>query len=107
MKKNGLVYSTNPNLDLNQFEDEFENTKNEFTVSVCYERKGRKGKGVTIIKGLLIHPIELATLSKKIKTSLGLGGSIKNHEIIIQGKVQEKIINILKNAGYKVKKVGG
>ena len=107
MKKGGLVYSTNRDLDLNQTDESLEFNKNAFTLLVCFEKKGRKGKGVTIIKDFKGNRIELALLSKKIKTSLGIGGSIKNNEIILQGRIQEKIIEILKSDGYKTKKVGG
>ena len=107
MKKGGLVYSTNQDLKLNRIELEHEYAKNDFVLSICFEKKGRKGKGVTIIKNFKGSPIELGLLSKKIKTSLGIGGSIKNDEIILQGRIQEKIIEILKKDGYQTKKVGG
>ncbi len=107
MKKGGLIYSTNSDLDLNPIEKNEGLHKNDFTLLVCFEKKGRKGKGVTIIKNFQGSEIELALLSKKIKTSLGIGGSIKNNEIILQGRIQEKIINILKLDGYQTKKVGG
>ena len=38
---------------------------------------------------------------ENIKTKLGVGGSIKNNQIIIQGKVREKVIEILNFDGYK------
>jgi translation initiation factor 1 len=107
MKNGGLVYSTNQDLDLNQRETDDHYTKNDFILSICFEKKGRKGKGVTIIKDFKGSVIELGLLSKKIKTSLGIGGSIKNNEIILQGRIQEKIIEILQKDGYKTKKVGG
>tara|TARA_B100000530_G_C15760912_1_gene409546 strand:+ start:183 stop:506 length:324 start_codon:yes stop_codon:yes gene_type:complete len=107
MKNGGLVYSTNQDLDLNQKEIDNHYTKNDFVLSICFEKKGRKGKGVTIIKDFQGSAIELGLLAKKIKTSLGIGGSIKNNEIILQGRIQEKIIEILKTDGYKTKKVGG
>ena len=44
---------------------------------------------------------------KNIKTKLGVGGSIKNNQIIIQGKVREKVIEILNSDGYKTTSVGG
>ena len=46
-------------------------------------------------------------MSKKIKTSFGIGGSVKNNEIIVQGKWQEKVLEMLQKQGYKAKKVGG
>jgi len=46
-------------------------------------------------------------LAKEIKTKLGIGGSNKNGEVILQGRIQEKIIDFLKKKGYKTKRVGG
>ena len=107
MKKGGLVYSTNSNLDLKSINEETDCLDSNLIISVCFEKKGRKGKGVTIIKDFPGNSIQLALLAKKIKTSLGIGGSVKNHEIILQGRIQEKIMLILAKDGYKTKKVGG
>jgi len=107
-KMGGLIYSTDSNLNLSPSNEVNDNTsKSEFTLYVCFEKKGRAGKGVTIIKGFLGNKDILEQLSKKIKQSLGIGGSIKNQEIILQGRIQEKIIELLKKDGYKSKKVGG
>tara|TARA_Y100000994_G_scaffold195814_1_gene165417 strand:+ start:57 stop:380 length:324 start_codon:yes stop_codon:yes gene_type:complete len=107
MKKGGLVFSTNPHFELVKEDHENHICKSEFTLSICFEKKGRAGKGVTIIKGFKGTNKNLNLLSKKIKQSLGLGGSIKNNEVIIQGRVQDKIIILLKTDGYRTKKVGG
>ena len=107
MKNGGLVYSTNRELDLNKSEKGDCDKQNQFVISVCFEKKGRKGKGVTIIRDFQGPAIELSILAKNIKTSLGIGGSVKNNEILLQGRIQEKIIKILNKEGYKTKKVGG
>ena len=106
MKKGGLVYSTNPNINIEAL-DKSTQYPSQSIVSVCFEKKGRKGKGVTIIKDFPGSPMELGLLSKKIKTSFGVGGSVKNNEIIIQGRWQEKVLEMLQKDGYKAKKVGG
>ena len=49
----------------------------------------------------------LKQISKKIKTTLGIGGSEKNGIIIIQGDNRDKIIKMLTEMGYKTKRVGG
>ena len=75
---------------------------------VCkYEKKGRNGKPVTLIEGFEGTETELKALSKKIKTTLGIGGSEKDGVIIIQGDNRDKIMQILQDLGYKTKRVGG
>lgn len=75
---------------------------------VCkFEKKGRNGKPVTIVEGWEGSEEELKNIAKKIKTTLGIGGSEKDGTIIIQGDNRDKIMNILKEMGYKTKRVGG
>jgi translation initiation factor 1 len=75
---------------------------------VCkYEKKGRNGKPVTLIEGFEGSDEELKKIAKKIKTTLGIGGSEKEGIIIIQGDYRDKIMGILKDLGYKTKRVGG
>ena len=75
---------------------------------ICkYEKKGRNGKPVTLIEGFEGHEEELKNISKKIKTTLGIGGSEKDGVIIIQGDNRDKIMKILSDMGYKTKRVGG
>lgn len=75
---------------------------------VCkYEKKGRNGKPVTLIEGFEGTETELKALAKKIKTTLGIGGSEKDGVIIIQGDNRDKIMEILTDLGYKTKRVGG
>ncbi|MDO5104935.1 translation initiation factor [Capnocytophaga sp.] len=70
-----------------------------------YEK--RKGKPVTVIEGYTGADHDFKTLTKEIKTLLGVGGSFKNDTIIIQGDYREKIMDFLKSKGFKVKRVGG
>ena len=107
MNKDGLVYSTNPNLDFRKQNSQDEDYIENYTLSVCYEKKGRAGKGVTIIKGLNNSSLKLALLSQKLKKNLSIGGTVKNGEIILQGRFQEQVIKTLEKEGYKAKKVGG
>ena len=72
-----------------------------------FSSKGRAGKIVTVIKGFEGSINEVKTIEKKIKKTIGVGGSLKNNEIIIQGNYREKIISILRKMGHEVKKVGG
>ncbi|MCH8535090.1 MAG: translation initiation factor [Flavobacteriaceae bacterium] len=72
----------------------------------CHFEK-RKGKVNTIIKGYNGAKKDFKELAKIFKKELGVGGSVKNEEIIIQGNTREEIIDILEDLGFKTKKVGG
>ena len=101
------VYSTNPNFEYD--EDNQENITLEPSdqlLEVCID-KHRAGKTAIIIKGYVGNLSDIKTLSKKLKTKCGVGGSVKNGEIIIQGNVRDKIMDILKQDGYRYKRVGG
>ena len=56
-----------------------------------YSVKGRAGKPVTIVKGFKGTKDQIKELAKLLKNKCGVGGSIKNEEIIIQGKYRDKI----------------
>jgi translation initiation factor 1 len=77
------------------------------TVALHRESKGRGGKGVTLLKGLVLSPEDLAALCKNIKQACGTGGTVKDGVIEIQGEQREKIAETLRKAGYKVKIAGG
>ncbi len=105
----GLVFSTNPDF-LPGGEDEFlEETPapNQQDLRVMHDRKQRNGKTVTIVKGFIGHPDDLKELGKLLKNKCGVGGTTKDGEILIQGEFADKILQILLNEGYKVKKSGG
>ncbi len=76
-------------------------------LKILIDRKARKGKEATLIKGFQGTSEDLKSLGQKLKKICAVGGSVKNNEIIIQGNVREKIYNILIENGYNVKKVGG
>lgn len=68
---------------------------------------GRAGKGVTVLRGLVLAEADLAALAKTIKQALGTGGTVKDGLIEIQGQDREKIAAVLVKLGYKVKIAGG
>jgi translation initiation factor 1 len=70
-----------------------------------YEK--RKGKPITILEGYTGATEDFKKLAKEIKTTLSVGGSFKDDKIIIQGDYRDKIMQMLKNKGFNVKRVGG
>ena len=73
---------------------------------ICKYEK-RKGKPTTIIEGYTGADEDFKLLAKELKTKLSVGGSFKDDTIIIQGDYRDKIMTILKEKGFKVKRVGG
>ena len=76
-------------------------------VRVSRETKGRKGKGVTLIKGLDMNSDALASMSKKLKVMCGSGGTVKSGVIEIQGDHIVRILDYLKKLGVRAKRSGG
>ena len=72
-----------------------------------FSNKGRGGKTVTLIKGFEGSPDALKGLAKTLKQHCGVGGSVKDYDIIIQGNMRDKIMAFLKKEGHQVKRVGG
>lgn len=70
-----------------------------------YEK--RKGKPITIIEGYNGATEDFKKLTKEIKTYLSVGGSFKEEKIIIQGDYRDKIMQLLTDKGFKVKRIGG
>mgnify|MGYP000433400436 CR=1 FL=1 len=73
---------------------------------ICKYEK-RKGKPITILEGYTGATDDFKKLAKEIKTKLSVGGSFKDDKIIIQGDYRDKIMQILKDKGFLVKRVGG
>jgi len=109
MKKNkkGVIYSTNPNFHFEYDNEEQKTLANNEQLLTLHLDKHRAGKTVIIIKGFVGSKNDLKNLGKKIKKECGVGGSVKNNDIIIQGNLREKIALILKKEGISFKKSGG
>ena len=104
-----VVYSTNPNFSYQEEEEEVQDTlpKNQQKLYVSIDKKQRAGKEVTLIEGFIGLEDDLKELGKVLKSKCGVGGSVKDGEILIQGNFRDKIIVLLQKEGYGVKRKGG
>ncbi len=108
--RTGVVYSTNPDFDY-----QYENTegvaedlpKGQQKLRIHLERlKGNKD--ATVIRGFVGTTETLDALGKMLKTKCGVGGSVKDGEVLIQGNQRDKVLQLLITEGYsQTKKAGG
>ena len=104
----GFVFSTNKDFEFDtNSESEETLANNKQRLEAHLDKKNRGGKVATIIKGFQGNDDDLKTLGKMLKTKCGVGGAVKDKEIIIQGNFRDKIMEILKNEGYNIKRIGG
>lgn len=101
--KIGVVYSTNPDYQY-QYEDDNEEVEtlppNRQKLHIRIERSGRGGKTVTIVDNFVGSEEDLNTLGKTLKSKCGVGGSVKDGQIIIQGDFRDRIAVLLSQMGY-------
>lgn len=102
----GVVFSTNPDF---KYETE-EVTETETLppakqrLVVRIDRHARAGKQVTVVDGFVGTSDDLAELGRTLKVKLGVGGSAKDGQIVIQGDFRDRAVEILTKAGYNAKR---
>ena len=101
-KRIGVVYSTNPDYEYSDDSQEEADTlpKNQQKLRLNMERAGRGGKTVTLVKGFVGSDKDINALCKLLKQKCGVGGSVKEGEIIIQGDHRQRLVEILKKECY-------
>jgi translation initiation factor 1 len=104
-----VVYSTNPNFSYQEEQQEEQETlAPQFQkLYVSLDKKQRAGKEVTLVEGFIGTEEDLKDLGKILKSKCGVGGTVKDGEIIIQGNFRDKIIELLQKEGFQVKRKGG
>jgi translation initiation factor 1 len=99
-----VVYSTNPDFAYETSEAEEPETlpMSQQKLRVSIEKKGRGGKTVTLVRGFVGSEESLKELGKLLKSKCGVGGSVKDGEILIQGELREKVVELLRKEGARV-----
>lgn len=98
-----VVYSTNPDYSYDKDGEEEEQdtiAKEKQLLRISLDKRNRKGKAVTLITGFVGSVDDLETLGKMLKVKCGVGGSAKDGEIIVQGDLRNKVLEILQKEGY-------
>lgn len=97
-----MMYSTNPDFkyETNEVEEEPTLPKEKQALRISLDKRNRGGKMVTLITGFRGTTEDLTALGKLLKVKCGVGGSAKDGEIIIQGDLRAKVLEILQKEGY-------
>lgn len=102
----GLVYSTDPNFKIEEETEDEQQTllPAEQKIKIRLDKKHRGGKIVTLIENFIGTNADKEDIGKKLKTSCGTGGSVKEGEILVQGDNRDKVLQWLLKNGYKQSK---
>ena len=102
----GVVFSTDPDFQYTtaaqEEPDTLEPARQNLRVGI--DRKGRAGKTATLVTGFVGKSDDLGELARTLKVKCGVGGSAKDGEIVIQGDLRDKVVDILVKLGYKAKR---
>ena len=107
-KREGVVFSTDADFSFNYGGESDAATlpPSQQNLKVMLDKSGRAGKQVTVVQGFTGNTKDLEALGKFLKTRCGVGGSVKEGEVLIQGDRREQIVQLLQAEGYKAKRSG-
>lgn len=106
--REGVVYSTNQDFqyDYSAAHEPETLLPAQQNLKVSLDKNGRAGKQVTLVTGFVGKSEDLESLTKKLKTKCGVGGSAKDGEIVLQGDLRDKVVQALIKENYKAKRIG-
>ncbi len=99
-KKNWIEFDNKENIHQEKIKEE--NNRKISKINISKQKKGKKGKTITLIKGVRIrNEIEFRELLKKLKVFCGTGGTLIGEDIQLQGDMVTKSIEFLRNEGFQ------
>ncbi|HTF21528.1 MAG TPA: translation initiation factor [Chryseolinea sp.] len=107
-KRDGVVFSTNSEFSYSYQEQNEQETlpPRQQDLRVELDKSMRAGKQVTLVTGFIGTAADLESLGKMLKSKCGVGGSVKDGQVIIQGDHRDKLVGILVKEGYRAKRKG-
>ena len=107
-KREGVVYSTDDNFTYSHGDTQEEITlpPQQQQLKVSLDKSGRAGKQVTLVSGFVGSADDLNDLAKMLKSRCGVGGSVKDGAVLIQGELRDKVVEILIREGYRARRSG-
>jgi translation initiation factor 1 len=107
-QREGVVYSTSSDFNYAYQQQEQSATlpPQQQQLRVQLDKSMRAGKQVTLVTGFVGTNADLEVLGKMLKSKCGVGGSVKDGEVLIQGDHRDKVVQVLIKEGYKAKRIG-
>lgn len=107
-KRDGVVYSTDDSFNYAYHNEEENETlaPGKQSLRVSLDKTGRAGKQVTLVAGFVGTSSDLDALGRLLKSKCGVGGSVKDGEILVQGDHRDKVVQVLTKEGYRARRIG-